>query len=102
MSVQTTYPSTLHPALTAALCDGEYQPIAAIIHGMFLKKSRRGMLEKYITSDFTYYLQGLRGNIPHVEHEFIKTIDYFLVELYKASVRGKIIGIIVHRVNSLA
>ena len=101
MSVQTTYPSTLHPALTAALRDGDYRPISAIIHGMFLKKSRRGILEKYITTDFAYYLQGLRGNIPCEESKFIKTIDYFLVELYKASVRGRIITHIAYQVHTL-
>ena len=59
------------------------------------------MLEKYITTDFIYYLQRVRGNIPHTESELINAIDHFLVELYKASVRGRIITHVAYQVHTL-
>lgn len=106
---QTTYPTNLHPDLTVALHTalhaGDYRPIASIIHGMYRKKGHRGSLEKYITYDFTEYLQVVRNTLLHTEpvtkSVLISALENFIVELYKASVRGQIIGIIINIVNTL-
>ena len=102
MSIQTTYPTMLHPALTATLHDGNYRPIAGLIHGMYRKKGHRGSLEKYICYDFTDYLQGVRDSLlEEAQSNLHNALEYFIVELYKASVRNKIIEHIVHQVHTL-
>ncbi len=102
MSIQETYPPSLHPVLTAALHDDNYRPIAGLIHGMYQKKGYRGSIEKYIRYDFTHYLQGVRDSLLEEEQSKLRNaLEYFLVELYKASVRNKIIEHIVYRVHNL-
>lgn len=100
-----TYPTTLQPALSAALHANDYRPIAGMIHDMYRKKGYRGALEKYITYDFTEYLQRLRYTLLHTKpvtkSVLISALDNFIVELYKASVRGQIITIISALVNTL-
>jgi hypothetical protein len=101
MSIQT-YPTNLHSALTAALHANDYRPIAGLIHAMFLKKGHRGSLEKYITYDFTEYLQRVRDSLlKETQTNLRSALEYFLVELYKASVRNKIIDQIVYRTHAL-
>lgn len=97
-----TYPPNLHSALTSALHTGDYRPIAGLIHAMFLKKGHRGSLEKYITYDFADYLQRVRDSLfEETQTNLRNALEYFLVELYKASVRNKIIEHIVYRTHVL-
>jgi hypothetical protein len=101
MSIQR-YPSNLHPVLTSALHANDYRPIAGLIHGMYQKKGHRGSLEKYITYDFTHYLQGVRDSLlEDAQSTLHNALEYFIVELYKASVRNKIIEHIVHQIHTL-
>jgi len=96
MSIQT-YPPNLHSSLTTALHANDYRPIAGLIHAMFLKKGHRGSLEKYITYDFTEYLQRVRDSLhEETQTNLHNTLEYFLIELYKASARNKIIEHIVY------
>lgn len=94
--------SSLSASLHSALHADDYRPIAGIIHGMYRKKGHRGSLEKYITYDFTEYLQGVRNTLhEETQTNLRNALEYFLVELYKASVRNKIIEHIVYRVHNL-
>ena len=89
MSIQ----NSIDAALTAALHDGNYRPIAAAAQRMYLKRGQRGSLEKYIRYDFPLDLWAVASAGL--------TLETFLVELYKTSVRATLITLIITQTHTL-
>jgi hypothetical protein len=86
-------PSLYINALTTALHNGDYRPVSALAHQLYKKSGQRGSIEKYIQYRFPEELcRIISKDSKHV-------LEYFLVELYKASVRNIIIGHIIHIVH---
>lgn len=97
MSKQSIPPSKYAAAFTSALHEGDYRPISEIAHHLYLKSGRRGSLEKYIRYDFPEEIRNIQLQNPlHKE-----ALERFLVELYKAPVRGQIITYISHQIHTL-
>ena len=86
--------TSIHAALTVALHDGDYRPVSALAHQFYKKSGQRGSIEKFIQQRFGEELRRIVG--PDSKH----ALEYFLVELYKASVRNIIIGHIIHIVHT--
>jgi hypothetical protein len=85
--------TSIHAALTAALHDGDYRPVSVLAHQFYKKSDQRGSIEKFIQYKFAEEL--CRMISPDSKH----ILEYFIVELYKASVRNIIIGHIVRIVH---
>ena len=89
MSIQ----NSIDAALTAALHDGNYRPIAAAAQRLYLKRGQRGSLEKYIRYDFPLDLRAAAQAGP--------TLEWSLVELYKTSVRVTLVTLIITQTHTL-
>jgi hypothetical protein len=81
--------TSIHATLTAALHDGDYRPVSVLAHQLYKKSGHRGSIEKYLQYKFPEELCRM------VSQDSKHVLEYFLVELYKASVRNIIIGHIV-------
>ncbi len=86
--------TSIHAALTAALHDGDYRPVSVLAHQLYKKSGQRGSIEKYLQYKFPEEL------CRSVDKNSRNILECFLIELYKASVRGVIIGHIIHIVHT--
>ena len=78
-------------ALTAALHAGDYRPVSALACRLYMKQERRRSLEKYIQYAFAEELRRICKG---------PALEWFLVELYKGSVRNIILQHIIYIVNA--
>jgi hypothetical protein len=86
--------TSIHDTLTAALHDGDYRPVSVLAHQLYKKSGQRGSIEKYLQYKFPEEL------CRSVDKDSKYVLEYFLVELYKASVRNIIIRHIIHIVHT--